>query len=107
MAVVDSQQTLSCMRAAARPRRARLPGRHGFGQPSAITLSCTTILASIEPICAGFRQRDCTPFQTFDWLSAWTHTAGRRREPAIVIGGRRRDPVSAPLAVERGASRGD
>jgi CelD/BcsL family acetyltransferase involved in cellulose biosynthesis len=74
---------------------------------SAIALSVHDDLASIEPIWRRFQEiADCTPFQTFDWLSAWQRHIGAPSgvTPAIVIG-RRGDEIVflLPLSVERGA----
>src|SRR5882724_4108012 len=72
-----------------------------------VTLSVHDDLASVEPIWRSFQETaDCTPFQTFDWLSAWQRHIGALSgvTPAIVVG-RRGDEILflLPLAVERGA----
>jgi CelD/BcsL family acetyltransferase involved in cellulose biosynthesis len=72
----------------------------------AITLSAHDNLASVEQIWRSFQETaDCTPFQTFEWLSAWQRHIGALNgvTPAIVIG-RRGDDILflLPLGIERG-----
>ena len=57
-------------------------------QASAVSLSVHHDLAAIEQMWRAFEQTaDCTPFQTFDWLSAWQRHVGTLAgvTPAIVI----------------------
>jgi CelD/BcsL family acetyltransferase involved in cellulose biosynthesis len=76
------------------------------GKPAEIALTLHHDLASAEQDWRAFEQvADCTPFQTFTWLSAWDRHVGQPDgiRPAIVIG--RRDGEVAfllPLAVEPG-----
>lgn len=75
-------------------------------QAGAVTLTLLEDLASAESEWRALeRDGDCTPFQTFDWLSAWQRHVGSRNgtRPAIVIG-RRGGAVLflLPLAVARG-----
>jgi len=69
-------------------------------------LSVTDRLESLEQEWRSFEQRaDCTPFQTFEWLSAWQRCIGSRTrtKPAIVTG-RQTDGrllFILPLAIER------
>ena len=76
-------------------------------QADAVSLSLHHDLAAIEQEWRAFEQTaDCTPFQTFDWLSAWQRHIGtlNRATPAIVIARRGDDIVMLlPLAVQRGA----
>jgi CelD/BcsL family acetyltransferase involved in cellulose biosynthesis len=77
-----------------------------LAERGAITLSAHDNLAGVEQIWRAFQQTaDCTPFQTFDWLSAWQRHIGALSgvTPAIVIG-RRGDEILflLPLGVERG-----
>lgn len=72
-----------------------------------IALSVHDDLASVEQIWRTFQETaDCTPFQTFDWLSAWQRHIGVLNgvTPAIVIG-RRGDEILflLPLSIQRGA----
>jgi CelD/BcsL family acetyltransferase involved in cellulose biosynthesis len=56
-----------------------------------VALSAHDNLADVEPIWRKFQESaDCTPFQTFDWLSAWQRHIGAPSgvTPAIVIGRR-------------------
>jgi CelD/BcsL family acetyltransferase involved in cellulose biosynthesis len=90
--------------AAAHPAAASLPP---VAARSAIALSAHDNLADVEQVWRTFQATaDCTPFQTFDWLSAWQRHIGAPRgvTPAIIIG-RRGDEILflLPLAVERGA----
>ena len=78
-----------------------------LAEHDALTLSVHDNLASVEQVWRSFQQTaDCTPFQTFDWLSAWQRHIGALSgvTPAIVIG-RRGDEILflLPLGVERGA----
>src|ERR1700761_8607185 len=44
-----------------------------------LSLSITSDLESIEDEWRRFEEHaDCTPFQTFDWLSAWQRSIGNR-----------------------------
>src|SRR4051794_40272662 len=63
--------------------------------PARVTLSVHDDLAAVERDWRGFEQiAHCTPFQTFDWLSAWQRHVGAAKgvTPAIVIA-RRGDQV--------------
>jgi CelD/BcsL family acetyltransferase involved in cellulose biosynthesis len=76
------------------------------GKPAGIALTLHHDLASAERDWRAFEQvADCTPFQTFTWLSAWDRHVGQPDgiRPAIVIG-RRGGEVAflLPLAVEPG-----
>ncbi len=78
-----------------------------LAERGAVTLSAHDNLADVEQVWRGFQETaDCTPFQTFDWLSAWQRHIGAPNgvTPAIVIG-RRGDEILflLPLGVERGA----
>lgn len=69
-------------------------------------LSITSDLDGIENVWRCFEQRaECTPFQTFDWLSAYQHCIGRPEEvkPAIVTGRQGNGELLfiLPLAIER------
>src|SRR3954470_12380926 len=74
--------------------------------PAHLSLSVHDSLAAIEQEWRRFEQTaDCTPFQTFDWLSPWQRHIGKLNgvTPAIVIA-RRGDDIQMllPLAVRRG-----
>jgi CelD/BcsL family acetyltransferase involved in cellulose biosynthesis len=73
----------------------------------AISLSVHHDLAAIEQTWRAFEQTaDCTPFQTFDWLSAWQRHIGALAgvSPGIVIARRGDDILMLlPLAIARGA----
>jgi CelD/BcsL family acetyltransferase involved in cellulose biosynthesis len=87
------------------PARARPSPRSDTLSRAGLRIDVHTDLAAIETEWRGFEERaDCTPFQTFAWLSAWQRHIGSRRgtRPAIVVG---RDAVGEilflfPLAVE-------
>src|SRR5213079_2572766 len=90
--------------AEARPSAVPQPA---VAERGAVTLSVHDNLADVEQVWRGFQETaDCTPFQTFDWLSAWQRHIGARSgvTPAIVIG-RRGDEILflLPLGVECGA----
>jgi len=74
---------------------------------SKIELAVHNDLSAIEQEWRAFEQTaDCTPFQTFDWLSAWQRHIGALNgaAPAIVIARRGDDVLMLlPLAVQRGA----
>jgi CelD/BcsL family acetyltransferase involved in cellulose biosynthesis len=81
----------------------------GYGASTAsasVALTLHPALAAIEEDWRAFEQTaDCTPFQSYDWLSAWDRHIGAPAgvRPAIVSG--RRDGEIAfllPLAVEPG-----
>lgn len=73
--------------------------------PAGITLSVHADLAAVERDWRRFEQiAHCTPFQTFDWLSAWQRHVGAAKgvAPAIVIARRGEDIVLLlPLGIER------
>jgi CelD/BcsL family acetyltransferase involved in cellulose biosynthesis len=76
----------------------------------ALELTVHDDLESIEQEWRQFADHaDCTPFQTYEWLSAWCRHVGRRSRvrPAVVIGrGDNGEPLFLfPLAVEPGAVR--
>ena len=76
---------------------------------AAITLAVHADLAPIEQEWRRFEETaDCTPFQTFDWLSAWQRHVGvlTGATPAIVIA-RRGETIAfiLPLAVQPGLAR--
>jgi CelD/BcsL family acetyltransferase involved in cellulose biosynthesis len=86
---------------------ARPPATTALAERSPIILSAHDDLASVEQVWRDFQEiADCTPFQTFDWLSAWQRHIGAITSvtPAIVIG-RRGDEILflLPLGVARGA----
>ena len=76
--------------------------------PGDIALTLHRDMASAEPDWRAFEQvTDCTPFQTFTWLSAWDRHIGQPHgiRPAVVIGRRGGEIVFLlPLAVEPGRS---
>ena len=76
-------------------------------QSGKIDLSVHTDLAAVEQEWRRFEQTaDCTPFQTFDWLSAWQRHIGTVNGviPAIVIARHGDDILMLlPLGVQRGA----
>jgi CelD/BcsL family acetyltransferase involved in cellulose biosynthesis len=71
-----------------------------------ITLALHEDLAAIEAEWRALEQDgDCTPFQSFAWLSAWQRHVGARigTKPAIIAGRRGSELMFIlPLAVERG-----
>jgi CelD/BcsL family acetyltransferase involved in cellulose biosynthesis len=74
-------------------------------EPAQISLSIHDNLAAVEQDWRRFEQMaDCTPFQTFDWLSAWQRHVGAANgvTPAIVIV-RRGEQILAllPLCIQR------
>ena len=75
-------------------------------QTGKVALSVHTDLAAIEHEWRDFEQTaDCTPFQTFDWLSIWQRHIGTVSgvTPAVVIGRRGADiQFILPLAVQAG-----
>jgi CelD/BcsL family acetyltransferase involved in cellulose biosynthesis len=76
------------------------------GKSGEIALTFHRDMASAEQDWRAFEQvADCTPFQTFTWLSAWDRHIGRPDgvRPAVVIG-RRGGEIAFlfPLAVEPG-----
>ena len=59
------------------------------GAPVTLNFSFHDRLESVEAEWRRFeRNADCTPFQTFDWLSRWQRHIGTREgmQPAIVVG---------------------
>jgi len=77
MAIVGQAQTLIGLRAAG-GRDAPPGAADGFGRTQRHHAVGDDDLTSIEQSggCSG--NADCTPFQTFDWLSAWQATSARR-----------------------------
>jgi CelD/BcsL family acetyltransferase involved in cellulose biosynthesis len=77
-----------------------------LAERGAIMLSAHDDLASVEQVWRAFQETaDCTPFQTFDWLSAWQRHIGTPSgvTPAIVIGRRGGEVLFLlPFGVERG-----
>jgi len=73
--------------------------------PARITLSVHHDLASVEQDWRRFEQTaDCTPFQTFDWLSAWQRHVGAARgiTPAVVIARQGEEMfLLLPLGIQR------
>jgi CelD/BcsL family acetyltransferase involved in cellulose biosynthesis len=72
----------------------------------AMQLSITSNLAAIEHEWRRFEQHaDCTPFQTFDWLSTWQRCIGSLAgvKPVIVTGHQCNGELLfiLPLAIER------
>jgi len=92
--------------AAPRPDAAR---GHSVQPAGKIILSVHTDLAAIEQDWRAFEQTaDCTPFQTFDWLSTWQRHVGTLDgiTPAVVIARRGGDiAMLLPLAVHKGFAR--
>jgi CelD/BcsL family acetyltransferase involved in cellulose biosynthesis len=92
--------------AAPRPDAAR---GHAALQAAKIALSVHTDLAAIEQEWRAFEQTaDCTPFQTFDWLSTWQRHVGTLNgvTPAVVIARRGGDiAMLLPLALHKGFAR--
>lgn len=89
-----------------RPSAPVRPAATGLTQAGKIALSVHTDLAALESEWRQFEQTaDCTPFQTFDWLSIWQRHIGTLSgvTPAVVIG-RRGGEVAfiLPLAVQAG-----
>jgi CelD/BcsL family acetyltransferase involved in cellulose biosynthesis len=73
-----------------------------------VTLGLHQSLAAAEPDWRRLEESaDLTPFQTFDWLSAWHRHIGSQVKPAIVVGKRGDDILFLlPLAVTaRGLTR--
>jgi CelD/BcsL family acetyltransferase involved in cellulose biosynthesis len=71
-----------------------------------LTFSIYTDLGAVEGEWRNFQQvAECTPFQTFEWLSAWHRHVGARRDivPAIVVGrfAHGKTAFILPLAVEQ------
>ena len=88
----------------AEPRISAAP-RLARSRPRRASVSVHQDLAAAEPTGAASKQTaDCTPFQTFDWLSAWQRHVGTPNgiTPAIVVA-RRGDQMLLllPLAVAR------
>src|SRR5262245_35392492 len=74
-------------------------------EPAPINLSVHHDFGAIEQDWRRFEQTaDCTPFQTFDWLSAWQRHVGAQTgvTPALVIA-RRGDQILLllPLGIHR------
>jgi CelD/BcsL family acetyltransferase involved in cellulose biosynthesis len=73
--------------------------------PASIAVSVHHDLAAIEADWRRFEAAaDCTPFQTFDWLSAWQRHIGSAKgiSPAIVVVRRSEQIVLLmPLGIER------
>jgi len=94
--------------ASAAPRRDAVRG-HSAPHAGKIVLSVHTDLAAIEQEWRAFEQTaDCTPFQTFDWLSTWQRHVGTLNgvTPAVVIARRGGDiAMLLPLAVQQGFAR--
>lgn len=85
-------------------RASKCMGRNRLNVP--MSLSITSDLDSIEDEWRRFEERaDCTPFQTFDWLSEWQRSIGDRAgvKPSIVTGrqGDGEPLFILPLAIER------
>jgi CelD/BcsL family acetyltransferase involved in cellulose biosynthesis len=71
-----------------------------------LSFSIHTDLGAVEGEWRNFQQvAECTPFQTFEWLSAWQRHIGTRRDivPAIVVGcfAHGKTAFILPLAVEQ------
>ncbi len=86
--------------------RETTPYRWPTEQSPAMQLSITSDLEAVEHEWRCFEQRaECTPFQTFDWLSAWQRCIGSVAgvTPAIVTGRQNNGDVlfMLPLAIER------
>jgi CelD/BcsL family acetyltransferase involved in cellulose biosynthesis len=98
--VAQAAQTLVHARDEAAP-----PDDIAVGEPGRISVALYHDLAAIESDWRHFEETaDCTPFQTFDWLSAWQRHIGSAKgvTPAIVIV-RRGDQLLLllPLGIER------
>lgn len=81
------------------------PSRRFAAEAPPVEISLHHELDDLESYWRAFEQQaDCTPFQCFDWLSAWRRTIGARRRarPVIVIGhDENRTPLFiVPLAIE-------
>ena len=101
--MAQAAQTLVDARAEAAPARSI-----SASDPARITISVHHDLAAIEAEWRRFEATaDCTPFQTFDWLSAWQRHVGSVKDvtPAIVTV-RRGDLLLLllPLGIERRGS---
>jgi CelD/BcsL family acetyltransferase involved in cellulose biosynthesis len=109
--VVRSATPLTAFRTASAPAaiaRTALPRSTDLSREFApeLSFSIHNDLGAVESEWRSFQQTaECTPFQTFEWLSAWQRHIGAREGvvPAIVVG-RFADGKTAcilPLAVEK------
>jgi CelD/BcsL family acetyltransferase involved in cellulose biosynthesis len=87
---------------------AALPRRTESSRDAApeLSFSIYTDLGAIEGEWRNFQQvAECTPFQTFEWLSAWQRHIGARQDigPAIVVGSFAHGKTAfiLPLAIEQ------
>ena len=81
------------------------PTETPHAEPAQLSISVHDSFAAVEADWRRFEHTaDCTPFQTFDWLSAWQHHVGAAKgiSPAIVIA-RRGDQMLLllPLGIQR------
>lgn len=90
----------------AQPRVSGAPPLALIDEPCELRLTLHQDLTAAEPDWRRLEQNaDCTPFQTFDWLSCWQRHIGSLAgvKPAIVVAWRGSDTlVVLPLAVEQG-----
>jgi CelD/BcsL family acetyltransferase involved in cellulose biosynthesis len=98
--VGQAAETLVDARVDAAPHR-----EIAVSEPGRISISIHQDLAAVEADWRRFEETaDCTPFQTFDWLSAWQRHVGSAKgiAPAIVVV-RRSDRLLLllPLGIER------
>jgi CelD/BcsL family acetyltransferase involved in cellulose biosynthesis len=89
------------------PAQARVTRSASAAQGGTIALTLHDDLSAAERDWRELeRNGDCTPFQTFDWLSAWQRHVGALTgaRPAIIVGRRGAEILFLlPLAVEPGA----
>jgi CelD/BcsL family acetyltransferase involved in cellulose biosynthesis len=92
--------------ARAQPRISGTPALAPIDEPGEIRLVLHQDMAAAEHDWRRLEQSaDCTPFQTFDWLSCWQHHVGSLTgvKPAIIVAWRGSDSLFVlPLAVEQG-----
>src|SRR6476646_8393405 len=98
--VAQAAETLVDARDDAAPRR-----QSAVSEPQRIIVSVHEDLAAVEADWRRFEQTaDCTPFQTFDWLSAWQRHVGAARgiTPAVVIARQGEEMfLLLPLGIQR------
>jgi CelD/BcsL family acetyltransferase involved in cellulose biosynthesis len=94
-----------------RAEYAPVPGARDIARAAQLAIEITVHhrLGDVEREWRAFeRSADCTAFQSFDWLAAWSHHIGplRRTQPAIVVGRQAGEVLfMLPLAVTPGAVR--
>jgi CelD/BcsL family acetyltransferase involved in cellulose biosynthesis len=91
--------------ARAQPRISGAPPLAPIDEPGEIRLVLHQDMAAAEHDWRRLEQSaDCTPFQTFDWLSCWQHHIGSLTgvKPAIIVAWRGSDSLFVlPLAVSK------